>query len=164
MTTIEIIKKICGIYIDNPNCVYKLCMKKWLIVMEKMSNVVTNECRDNIFDANHAKFRANELKVLFIINVNDFSDKPESIINTFCKYYNDVNKIDTHYKVNEIVTCDSFDMNFNKICSNGIHYFKTIETAFTYDRPFPHNYNDSFDKLSQSVHWPHWYDDGQQRQ
>src|SRR4029079_10381832 len=55
---------------NRSNYVYNLCMNKWLIIMEKTHDTITDEDRPNIIDPNRAKFYASELKVLHIIYID----------------------------------------------------------------------------------------------
>src|SRR3989442_15856796 len=90
------IVNVCKDYIKNPECVYKLTTtlsdknaKYYLVVMIKTPNTITNEnsnCRKwDVVNSNqnHASYRANELKVLFIINIYDLDDRPKDVFNTF---------------------------------------------------------------------------------
>src|SRR2546423_771115 len=62
---------------DDPLCVYKMCEEtngRWLIIMRKIteeSKTMTNETRLGVVDHMFAKFRANKLNVLEIVNTND---------------------------------------------------------------------------------------------
>src|SRR5438552_17374919 len=61
--------------------------KCYLVVMVKTPNTITNEnsnCRKlDVVNPNHASYRANELKVLFIINIYDLDDRPKDVFNIF---------------------------------------------------------------------------------
>src|SRR5579871_4620212 len=73
----EDFRETCKEYEKDEKYVYKKCnnlsnrLLVWLVVMEKSENTKTNEERKDVVDKNHAKFRADELKVVDIINVID---------------------------------------------------------------------------------------------
>src|SRR5690348_3690982 len=69
-------------YIDDEAYVYKMILDTYIVVMKKLPTTITNEKRTNVVDAAHAKFRASELEVVFIVNVNDLNDRPNNVINT----------------------------------------------------------------------------------
>src|SRR5438046_10109082 len=112
---------ICGEYIKDPGCVYKMVWcgdqdkKYYLVIMSKTSNTRTNEDtmerKRDVIDQNHASYRASELKVLFIINIHNPSDRPNSVSNTFngrvSRYESE--KHTAHYIVNLIVKPNRFD-------------------------------------------------------
>jgi hypothetical protein len=102
---LEEIRELCQRYVEDPDCVYKLCMNKWLVVLRKNKNTVTNENRKYVVDFKHAKFRASVLDVVFIVNVNDLSDTPSSVIN--CR-----DECDTYYTVGCIVEPHYFDVDW----------------------------------------------------
>jgi hypothetical protein len=143
-SNLEKINKLYKRFTENPNCVYKKCVdyfsednsRKWLIVLEKLDDSETNEARDNVMDKKCAKFRANKLKVLKIINVNKPRFTKKYILSTYA---------DTmiQYTVGEIVYPDYYDKNINNVCSGGIHYFNTVEPAYFYDG-YPSGHNGSF--------------------
>jgi antitoxin component YwqK of YwqJK toxin-antitoxin module len=130
-------------YIDDPDCVYKKCKNRWIVVMKPLPSTRTNESRDNVRDPGYAKFRADKLKVLVIFSIFDPSKKMRAIINKF-------GKIKIKYKVTKIVRPNKFDNNLNIICSGGVHYFKSLEAAFFYGK-----------RHIKSGHWRSWYDNGQ---
>jgi antitoxin component YwqK of YwqJK toxin-antitoxin module len=105
--------------------VYKFCgnhIKETIIVMQKLSETRDNEIRVNIYDSNFAKFRASHLLVVLILDINNPDIEYESTDNRDFEY--------TLYEKEKIVYPDSFDPDLDKICSNGIHYFKSIDAAF----------------------------------
>lgn len=105
--------------------VYKLCCSEWLVIMKKLPSTKTNETRTNIHTTStgSAKFRASKLHVVKIINIHN-ATTCDSIINH--------NYAHTVYTVGKIVVPDAFDSNLNSVCTNGIHYFKTIKAALMY--------------------------------
>ncbi len=142
-------------YINDPMFVYKLCNNKWLVIMKKLTDenseikTITNETRDNIIDPLYAKFRANLLKVILILNVEN-----GNIINFITNSYPDktlCTESTVLYEIDKLVISEKFDNDLNKICTHGIHYFKSIEGAFFY-RQIP---------LEFSGTWIRWYENGQ---
>ena len=139
---------------DDPSYVYKLCDNKWLVIMKKNTDTKTNESRSNCVDTEYAKFRASQLDVIMIINVNDGTNV-ESIDNTYINVYGDK---ESHimYTVNKRVEADNFDTELNEVCSNGIHYFKSIKAAYFYRNvnKVPSGYTGE---------WYSWHDNGRKR-
>jgi hypothetical protein len=127
------LKNECKQYIEDPECVYKLCDNKWLVIMKKLPDTITNELRKDVKNANNAKFRANKLNVLKIINVFD-GTTTQSILNQF-------NNSSVIYIVDKDVFPNRYDKNPNNICSCGIHYFKTIDAAFYYQKNVQPNFS-----------------------
>jgi hypothetical protein len=142
--------KKCRKYISDPKYVFKSCYnktnknpfpeRKWIVVLEKINTTITNENRKNVIDKRFAKFRANELKVIKIINMI----KPNFVQNKIKSIYETETTI---YKVGKIVKSNGYDNNEDKICSRGIHYFRTLFRAYFY--------GDSRTKKIYS-----WYDNG----
>jgi antitoxin component YwqK of YwqJK toxin-antitoxin module len=138
------LKKIKRLYKEyiNSRYVYKKCSdyseseidksKKWLIIMEKLDDTISNEERNDVFDKKYAMFRCNKIKVIEIFNANDPELKKDKIINM---YENSENKQLTYttYEINKIVHPDSYNEDINQVYSNGIHYFKTIDCAYFYE-------------------------------
>jgi antitoxin component YwqK of YwqJK toxin-antitoxin module len=112
----------CDEYISDTKYVYKSC-GNYIVVLEKLIDSRTNECRSNIADPKYAKYRANKLKTMLIINKFDPSDVIMEIENS---YY----KEKVVYRTNEIIEIADYNMDLKKVCTIGIHYFKTIEQSF----------------------------------
>lgn len=133
------------------NIAFKLCHGTHLIFMEKLPDTITNEDRRYVFDMSCAKFRANKLRVRLIVNITNLDDVSNLVINTYADY-------NTHstvcYQTNRIVEPDDFDNNIEVVCSSGIHYFKSIEPAFNYNR----DYLNEIDGLN--CVWKQWHDNG----
>lgn len=149
------IKKIWDKYVGDKRYVYKVCnngaseLREWLVVMEMCDGTETNEDRKNVIKADHAKFRANKLRVVDIININ--SGLPTGkIVNSYWNY------APLEYKVGAIVECDKFDYDINKVCSSGIHYFKTLVTAYYYNYDYHRIHQNGY-----TGEWMQWYDCGQ---
>lgn len=138
-------------YVNDESYVYKLCHDisrgskecEWIVVMQKTEKTKTNEDRKNITNKNYAKFRASTLKVIEIFSVNYPSYTVKKIVTNFWGRI-------TRYEVGKSVEPNKFDENINNVCSEGIHYFKTIIPAYYY-RSVPDEY---------AGYWISHYDDG----
>jgi len=99
-----------------------------LAVMSLTKNSKTNESRLE-GTGNHlfAKFRASELKVLDILNLETNEHHTSFMHRTFID-----NKSSVTYTVGEIVKPDHYDPDPYIVCSSGIHYFKSIEATVSY--------------------------------
>ncbi len=115
----------CSEYISNPKYVYKSC-GNYVVVLEKLDDTRTNESRSNIADPKYAKYRANKLKTILIINKFDPLDVIMEIENSF--YAKKV-----VYRTSKIIEIDDYNHNLNTVCSTGIHYFKTVEKSFFWE-------------------------------
>jgi antitoxin component YwqK of YwqJK toxin-antitoxin module len=80
----------------------------------------TNENRLGVADPLHAKFRTNKA---LVIDIENFETKE--------KMKEDCSRRDPdfEYKVGEEVKVDDYDEDIHEVCTTGIHYFKTKETA-----------------------------------
>lgn len=156
-STLDKIMEQCKEYIKDESYVYKLCADyseddgykdKWLIILQKTKNTNTNEKRIGVIDKAYAKFRANELLVIKIIDVEnpDRTDKKQ-VVN---RYY----ETKTIYEINKIVTPDYYDEDIDLICSGGIHYYNTLLRAYYYRRT-PKDYTGN---------WIRWHNNGQKRE
>lgn len=147
---LEKIKAIYKQYI-NSKYLYKKCIdcedqdksRIWLIILEKLIDSKTNEKRKNVANKKYAKFRANKLNIVEIININS-PDITKTQITHKC---GDSKVI---YKVGSTICSSHYDENIEHVRTNGVHYFKTIDCAYFYkDIPIDHSgpiYN--------------WYNDG----
>jgi antitoxin component YwqK of YwqJK toxin-antitoxin module len=164
-------------YIIDDSYVYKICCdllsnngkyREWLVIMQKINDTVTNEGRTNVVDAAYAKFRANKLNVIEIINVNDPRISTKFITNEYGEFQ-------TKYEVGKTVTPHMYDKSVNVVCSGGIHYFKTLSAAYYY-REAPTNYTGKWKKWHEngikeingeyvdgkrSGNWIEWFDNNQ---
>lgn len=132
---------------------YGVCDMKYFIVMKKLPETTTNEQREDVVDADHAKFRASILQVELIVNIEDINDRPNQILNSHHAHK-------TMYTVGEnIVPSHEFYDDIDKVCAGGISYFKTIEMACTYNR-HPYTYLRNVDYVEN---WTSWYKNGQKR-
>lgn len=131
---INILEQIKQLYGES-KYVFKKCMnieedenKVWFVVLSKLKQTKTNEDRKSVVDTKCAMYRANKLKVIDILNVNDFELKRKKIVNAF---------LDVHigysyaiYEVGKIVRANSFDNDIGNVSSCGIHYYKSIDLAY----------------------------------
>lgn len=149
---IDNILKFCDKYVNDKTYVYKLCnhysimdnSRRWLVILQKLAGTKTNEHRFGVLDTNCAKFRANKLKVIEIIDIYNPKYTKKSIINTF----DSVHK--KPYEVGKIIESDAFDEDIDSVCSDGIHYYNTPLPACYY-RDVPNNYTGN---------WITWYNNG----
>ena len=102
-----------------------------------------NETRDYVVDKDHAKFRCSKALVLDILKFNGKSSKKHTVFSDKDAYFK--------YTRGEVVEEKGFDKNLNEVCSSGIHYFKTFETAKFYNR-LPKNYTGLYKE---------WWENGQ---
>lgn len=144
-----IFEKYCEKY-DSESYIYKVCSHKndenvnrleWFVVLKYCDDTINTEER-NVIDKKYAKYRANKLFVVDIINRYVPSYKRTYIINSD-------EGIEQRYEINKIIECDNFDEDIDKVYGNGVHYFKTPKGAFYYKRC-----------MKNGVFYE-WYDDGQ---
>ena len=145
--------------------IYKAC-KNSIVILELSPDSITNEHREGVIDSNFAKFRTNKAKVISItdpltnkkMNV-DYSMRDPTFL----------------YTVGELVEA-IFDPVINRVCSSGVHYFKTYKGAFSWY--YANNkkingkyigYNKNGRKMSEANYkdgkregkQEEWYDNGQ---
>ena len=123
--TLAEFEKICGSYIGDSNVVFK-STKDAIVVLEKTHITKTNEGRSlgKFGDSRYAKYRANELKVINIFDRYNPSIKKEKTVSSLRTSFG--------YKVGTIVKEHEYNDDIEKVCTYGIHYFKTLEAAFYY--------------------------------
>jgi hypothetical protein len=105
--------------------VYKECndsdvvmMREWLVILQKTEITDTDEDRKNVCDKNHARFRANMLKIVRIININNPHLEKHMIVNR--RLTRGSSRIIYEvYEVGEIISSDKVD----------ITYYSTPESA-----------------------------------
>ena len=101
---------------------YKACQKS-IVTLKLLNGSKTNEKRNKVSDSNYAKFRCNKAKVIAITDVETGKN-----IDTDKSVYNS----DFKYIIGKIVKDNKFDKNVNKVCSEGIHYFKAKKAALSW--------------------------------
>jgi antitoxin component YwqK of YwqJK toxin-antitoxin module len=127
--------------------VYKKCIDhtnksiQCLVILEKLDVTITNENREYVTNARYASFRADKLKVVAIININDVLNTRPCLLTSFRINYISVMTI---YEVGKTVHSNFFDNELNNVHSGGIHYFKTIEPAYFYSKNFQEKYTGQY--------------------
>jgi antitoxin component YwqK of YwqJK toxin-antitoxin module len=114
------------LYPSSDGYVFKSCSIEWIVILQKLEDTKNNELRDDVKDSMHAKFRANKLLVIDI--VNKFNN--QTIDKTTNSFY--AKKI-IAYKKGEIIEVLNFDEDLNEVRAPGIHYFKSPTAAFYYE-------------------------------
>jgi hypothetical protein len=125
---------------------YKKCANNRIVVLEPLGR--NNEGRNDIVDANFAKMRCEYARV---IKIYDMITKEEfDSATSFCD-----NNHKITYEKGKIVYPDKYDIDINKVCGSGIHYFKTEEPAYMYDI-------DRIDRIESefTLLYKNWYDNG----
>jgi len=96
---------------------YKACRNS-IVTLELLDNTKTNENRKDVVDDRYAKFRCDRAIVIDIINV-----KTGKTMKADVSIYDD-----SFYYILDGVVKTRFNEN-NKVCDEGIHYFKNREAA-----------------------------------
>ena len=135
------LKKYCREYM-LPKYVFK-STNDAIVVMKKLATTKTNETRI-VIDERHAKYRADKLMVVDIID----KYHPHRLMEITKSYFDD----GFTYTVGTIACDNSFDKDLHKICTKGIHYFKTVEAAFYFNLEL----NQEFDGIIKE-----WHSDGE---
>lgn len=150
---LKTIQKFCDKYSTDEKYVFKSCKNQpqtsyheYIVVMEKLKDTITNEERKDVFDKSYAKFRANRLNVVAILSVVNLSS-----VTHVMHSWKDSNPV--RYEVGKVVECDKFDEDLNKVCSGGIHYFKTLIPAYYHCNKPEKGHSKYMD----------WYEDGMQK-
>lgn len=138
------IRDICKDYILSGH-VFKKCKdiygNVYIVVLCKTQQTKDNEKRSGVVNLWTAKFRADSLIPVLFINFETLNTDCDQIKHSFFKPSTDFNfnlnlnlvEIPTVYKKGYIVKPDHYDENINNICTNGIHYFKSLEPAYYYN-------------------------------
>ncbi len=133
-----------------------------IITLEIPEDALTNMNRSSVAIKETAKYRTNKAKVLKIEDSE--GNTYQSAESGF--YY--TKKLT--YKIGEVIVCEDFDMNLEKICSTGIHFFLDRKLAEEY---FLHKlvdglvtYHDNGQKMLEISHVDDkkliqsWYENG----
>jgi hypothetical protein len=91
---------------------------------------ICNESRKSVINKDMAKFRCNGLNVVVIFDL-ELQKTVDYIIHNTNSWF--IPETLTCYQVGLSVKPDDFDTDLNIICSNGIHYFLTLQAALSYD-------------------------------
>lgn len=106
------------------NIGYKKC-GSYLVTLVIPKNAITNQHREGVFDIYNAKHRTNIAYVKDIHHIHDIHQKSKCAISTYHKNW-------LRYVVGTFIKEPRFDMNLNKICAEGIHYFLNKDLAINY--------------------------------
>ncbi len=145
--------------------VYKACANS-IVTLELLPDSLTNENRSDVTNSDFAKFRTNKAKVVSIVNPETKEWLAEDCSNHYPLFV---------YKVGEVIET-KYDSDINKVCSWGIHYFKTYVAAFGWyhigrpgtngkqivyhddgQKAYEYNFKDGQPEGKQEV----WYENGQ---
>ena len=122
MSVLESLKIKCLKYLKDKKYVYK-GTDKAIIVLKLLDDTQTNEHSFTVVNRNFARFRANKLLVVDIIDIMNPSLHLKEIRCPFCPEF--------LFSVGEIVEEPKFTL-FETDKKNGIHYFTTVDGAFYY--------------------------------
>lgn len=190
------LEHVCENYTKNEDNVYvygscvdmsskKDKSRKWLVVFKKLDNTVTNEKRLNVVNESYAKFRANRLEVVEIINMKNPKQRKNRIMHLTEYCCDSIPSKSLIYEVGKIVECNNFNHDINVVHGPGIYYFKSLITAYCCEMvPNPIKDTDSKDSdsrenndddndsdnnskerikyLGYAGKWIGWYDNGVQ--
>jgi hypothetical protein len=110
----------------------------YLIIGSIPEGAIHNLNRKGISNPNQAKYRTNLFQVIEIRPIKEGGECITEITNTV---YTD-KKIS--YIVGETTYEPNFDLNLNKVCAEGIHFFKTEERALQFYTQIQQNKNNFF--------------------
>jgi antitoxin component YwqK of YwqJK toxin-antitoxin module len=119
--------------------VYKSA-KNCIVTLELLNDSESNLDRCDVIDMNHAMFRC---KKALVLNIEDKDTK-----NTLPMVSSDYTPA-FNYIINEIVTVDDYDLDKNNVCSPGIHFYLTHETAYFHK------------KIVKNGYYKEWHPNGQ---
>jgi antitoxin component YwqK of YwqJK toxin-antitoxin module len=97
-----------------------------LITLDIPEDAITNVARTSVVVKETAKYRTNKAKVL---KIEDKDGKEYTEART--GFY-DLESLT--YRLNELVEVSDYDMNLEKVCSRGIHFFLSKRLAEQYER------------------------------
>ena len=111
------------------NIGYKKLQNGYIAKLEILGK--TNENRKNIANPQYAKYRTSKVKVLKIFHMNGEVNNAEPQMNDETQIIEQMNGLydkNFVYIVGKEMLSD-YDEDVNVMCSQGIHYFKTLEQA-----------------------------------
>ncbi len=115
-------------------CVFKRCTTRkydYLVALRKPTeNFKCNELRTSVIDKNFAKFRCNGLITVAIYDM---------LCNKFIDHF--VHETFTPYSVGNLTLPNWYNPDITAICTNGIHYFLTLNAALLYMHGAVEGYN-----------------------
>jgi hypothetical protein len=106
---------------------YKSCQQIWIVHLQPVEGTITNIDRDNIIDNRFAKCRGNKFRVVRIEN------KFNPTVTTDATHNSCYDRQSLTYTVGEIAEIEDYNMDKNKVCTTGIHFFTTKEAAYQYE-------------------------------
>ena len=121
---ISLIAKYREDIVDDPNSVYIMFGNTHIIIMQKIENTVSNEFESDFKDRPNTRFRADNLLVKKIINVDS--------LKTVQNIKQDREDVLTIYEVGKNAESTRYKMSTNSIHSSDIYYFNTIKAAYFY--------------------------------
>ena len=130
---------------EKMNIGYKKLQNDYIAELEILGK--TNEHRKNIANPQYAKYRTSKVKVLKI-----FKNERRGI-----KQMNGLYNKNFSYTVGKEICIDDYNENVNKVCSRGIHYFKTPFQAKMWGLPLS---KDKAGKWNYTGKWFEWYENG----
>ncbi len=140
----EDLRKIIGKYLDDPEYVYKSCLRygtNYLVILKRRPDTITNEGRKNIIDASKAAYRGNKFDVVMIIDIYNPKMKINEVTSTFMQkgHCNNRDRYSTiTYKVGKLIEPDKEYLNDNNIVyGSGIHFFTDVLRAISYKNSPP---------------------------
>ena len=102
--------------------------KRLLATLEIPDDAQTNTKRNNIINAQYAKYRCNKALVVSIVCVETNVEESRGVSGFWDKTL--------EYRVGEMVQTD-FDVDVNNVCGKGIHFFLNKQRALTYRTCYP---------------------------
>lgn len=108
--------------------VYKKLSNGWIAELKILGK--TNEAR-KVHNKNFSKYRTSKAKVLRI-----FKKGRNGKITLKKRAGSGLRDKTFKYKTGEIIEVDDFNKNIKKVCTTGIHYFKSYEPAYMFNLNF----------------------------
>lgn len=146
----------CCEFINDPQYVYTVAQKNWIVILQKTENTINNENRDTVKDVRHATYKGNYFNVKKIFNkiTHESIDKINEIT-----YYDKI----TYIVNKEISTELPFIIKYYKVIHRA-YYLYSIP-SYTGTRIYWHNngyfmaYVDFINGIKNGV-YIRWYTNG----
>ncbi len=115
-----LLERLEDLQFDSKLVFKKCCRPNALVIMCFTENTKTTEKRNGIIDFRYAQFRANELKVVKILELPNLNEilMARSLYNNYFQY-----------EVGQIVKVNDFGDDLNFVSGEGIHYFHSFIAA-----------------------------------
>ena len=139
------LKSMLAQYIGDPMYVYKLC-GTCIVVLKRRADTQTNESRANIVDLRYAKHRGSRFDVEQIVDLVNIQPTQTAHSDHAPAF---------QYMVGKTVNPYGFDMDLDKVCAHGIHFYVDINPAFYHMGLYQR------DKVVLQGIWKSWYPNGQ---